>query len=323
LLGVPWRAPVFGARGLAPVYAFFGALAPGSWWWSLPGRAAFAAATAMTWRRRLWSVLHLQITVGLALAVGFVTISRTTDELFPYLFQWLRPVAMLLWVSAAWTVYRAVDRAWAERLARVGGPVLVAATAVVTLFTAASPADLLITEGPVDDAVAAVLPDAIDRTRDERVLIWPTGGCLDWVANGGVLGLERAGVTVLGTEGDAHRYGDHRVYDGTNADATLVVACRGAIDEYGDDERYHHVSTYNSLSPVEEEELLEIRRELRAQAEAMGDDELADFVDTGALALFATDTGLDPALVERYAELQPRYDERIALYVGPPRRAGE
>jgi hypothetical protein len=323
VLGRHLAVPGIWASGHEPVDAFIGSLAPGSWWWALPGLAAFAAATAMAWRRRLWSVLHLQITVGLALAVGFVTISRTTDELFPYLFQWLRPLAMLLWIAAAWTVYRAVDRSWVERLDRVGGPVLVAATAVVTLFTAASPADLLITEGPVDDAVAAVLPDAIDRTRDDRVLIWPTGGCLDWVANGVVLGLERAGVTVLGTEGDAHRYGDHRVYDGTNADATLVVACRDAIDEYGDDERYHHVSTYSSLSPAEEEEFLELRRELRTQAEAMGDDELAGFVDTGALALFATDTGLDPELVERYAQLQPRYDERIALYVGPPMRVGE
>jgi hypothetical protein len=325
--GFPAAAEVFGrhlavpgiwASGHEPVDAFVGALTPGSWWWSLAGLAAFVGATIVAWRRGLSSSLHLQVTVGLALVVGFVTISRTTDELFPYLFQWMRPVAMLLWVAAAWTVFRALDRSWADRVARVGAPVLVAATAIVSVLTAASPADLLITEGPVDDAVAEVLPGSIEASKGDRVLIWPTGGCLDWVANGVVLGLDRAGVTVLGTEGDAHRYGDHRVYDGGNADATLVVACRDTIETYRDDPDFEEVASYAALSPAEEAEFLDVRDQLRAEAVAMGDEELAGFVDTGALALFATDTGLDPGLLERYRQLQPAHDERIVVFHGPP-----
>jgi hypothetical protein len=238
--------------------------------------------------------------------------------MFPYLFQWMRPLSMTLWLAVIWVLYLALADDWRTRVGRIGAPVVVVSTVVLTVLTSLSSTAILITEGPVDDAVATLAPATIDAVGDGPTLIWPVGGCLDWVANGLVLELERAGVDVRAPEGDAHRYGEHRIYDGSNAESSVVVACREEIDAYADAEGFEEVARFSPLTAAQEEEFREAGDALRREAIDEGRDDLVPYIDDGAIALFGPGTGLDESVLARYRALQPDYDERVVVYVGPP-----
>ncbi|MDZ7732639.1 MAG: hypothetical protein U5R31_05535 [Acidimicrobiia bacterium] len=253
--------------GEEPLDPFVGSLEGGTGWWILPALVAFGAGVVAAWSRRDAEVLWLQAVVGVTAVVGFVAITRTTGEVFPYLFQWMRPLTMLWWLTAAWAVYRAAPEGPRRpSAARVGTPVLVAIVVVLSLVTSLSDTELLIEDGFVDDAVAATAPptvDAIEEAGADPVLVWPVGDCIDWTTNGIGLALERAGIGVRVPPEEAYRYGgDHRAWDGLNAEQMVVVACRDDLDTYAGEPGFTEVARYSALTPEEEREYEEVEAAL-------------------------------------------------------------
>ena len=80
----------------------------------------------------------------------------------------------------------------------------------------------------------------------------------------------------------------------------------------------HSVVSDGTLTPEEEADFVSARAALGEEARAEGRDDLLPFIESGAIALFDTPTGLDEETLARYRELQGPFDERVVVYVGPP-----
>jgi hypothetical protein len=100
--------------------------------------ALFAWSLSMALWRRCTSPARLQIAVGVAAAVGVVSVARIDGPAFDYIVRWWWPLAGLWWVSSLWSLWEALIRPALEpRLAqRVGeraAPFLVGGLAALAL----------------------------------------------------------------------------------------------------------------------------------------------------------------------------------------------
>ena len=74
----------------------------------------------MAWRRRLDPQLRLHAVLGVACALGLVSISRVFGDFFDYVIRWIWVLAALVGVAIVWTAWEASPRAVAPA-PRVGG----------------------------------------------------------------------------------------------------------------------------------------------------------------------------------------------------------
>jgi hypothetical protein len=243
--------------------------------------------------------------------VGFLAVARTTGETYPYLFNWLRPLGMFVWLSSGWAIYRALPDSLGARVRNVGGPVLVGVTALVTASTLVTAVTFDPPSDEFSDSIAEVADDSIAAAGEGPVLIRPAGRCWFEALAGLALRLERAGVPVRVDDELGFVFGEHRTAD--DAVVELTIGCRDLGGGNAEAQFGELVAQHSRLTPDEDDEYDELVASVTERLQASGRDDLVPSVPTIWFPLLP-DTGIDPATTDRLAELTPRATDRVAVY---------
>jgi hypothetical protein len=280
---------------------------PGSQLRGLALLAVWAASAALAVRLRDRTLTRLHVVVGVALALGFVTVSRILGTTWFYLTLWAYGTAVLTIVAvvatAAFAVRRALatrsDAARIERLAWAP----VAGLAVAILW----PAGLLARTAPdtadvdakVSDQLGAVVAPTVEAIEEGVVpggddgtylITWTDPVNLGGQGMGLLLELERRGYRARARDPQVISVREHRVAEPEEADAEIHVATglpaiAQARDHQGAREiAYHDPRTPEEIARYEHNRALVIEGLREA-----GLDELVPEVDTNLFHLAAVD----------------------------------
>jgi hypothetical protein len=271
---------------------------------------AFLVGLGLAWWRRAFPALRFQATVALTAVVGVVSVGRVTDEVFNYLVRWWWMIAVLWWVSIAWSVWSALvaDRG---SIARFVIPIAaLCGTVGAAWFSASAVGEAGRAPLPIDDwqpAMGAVSDQAIASVRDRGpVRLESTGPLSGWVFDGLATRLEAAGVPVRVRDEDINlnKYGQHRVSGA--ATPTEVWAVTGTpIERFAADERFTEVARHDPLSVEDRRRYLAAEAELVAQLRAAGLDDVVFALEQGVSLFPARDhPGIDQALLDEVEELR-------------------
>ncbi len=295
---------------------------------------AWAAAVAITWRRRhaAPTIWRLHVVVAVALLLGLVSVTRIFGQLWSYLLLWGRGTTVLLVVATVWSA----ASAWAAgppgrrppRWAAGGGVavllmVLVGSTAGLT----ATAARATMHDPEESRVLAHLVPHTVDALRDGgapgggpggRYLVqWSDAMAIGSAGYGLVLELERAGLDVGGPGGYATNLVLHRVRQPVDATATVTFV-RGdeLIEQWRSNPDVVEVASFEPRSSAEIARHDELRAGLDAGLRDAGLDSLADLMGQNLLVA---------VLDERFpSELRPDFSEMLelgqpaAVFIGPP-----
>jgi hypothetical protein len=308
--------------GGEPRDPFTGALVGRSAAAALPTLVIFAAATALALRHRRRDAVLLAGQVAMVLVAGVVATARITGWTHPYLFGWLSATVLVLWLSVAWSLWRTYGEQASLRARRA---VLGSAGAMAVVLAVVATASSWGTGGPLphfEEAARELRPGVTATVGDDTVLVRSTGTCLSEVAYGVALQIERAGGAVVVTDDLVSRYGEHRRFDGTNADATVTVACQEEVGlaqaAAAEDSDVAVVATYDPVPADLEDSEAEIRANLIAALDAMGRDDLVADVATDWIVWSGPDQGVPDEVLDPLRELLSTRGDRVVVLFGPP-----
>jgi hypothetical protein len=306
-----------------PTDIFTGEVIGGSVVAAIPLLVLFAASAAMAARAGRADAVRLAGQTALGLAVGVVAGARITGYAFPYLFGWLEVLVMFVWISIGWSAYRSLSESAARTVLR-GVPALAGAAVLVSAITAIEARD---PDPPLVKEVLAVRevgPDAAAAVGDRTALLTNSGTCLSEAGYGVALQIERGGGQVVVRDDLTSRFGEHRRWDGTNADVEVTVVCREEIDasiaraEADPDDDLVLVASYDPRSPELVARADEIEAALVAEIEDMGRADLLEDLDTGWILFSGADAGVPEEVLGPYRELFQTGGDRVVVLVGPP-----
>jgi hypothetical protein len=280
-------------------------------------------------RNRDGPALRLLFVTGGAAAVGVVAVTRTSSELFPYLFQWMRPVAMMLWLAVAWVLVRAAaeaNEAVRSALDRFLAPVaaaLVVALGVASLFVAGG---MHVPEAQLSDVVGELSPTVLDVAGTEPIALRTEGNtCWSGVMIGLAVQLEKNGTPVSVTEDSRASFGPQRV--DRPAGRQLRVVCGPEANAAAAGAGSTPVATFGLLDAAETAESADARRILADRLQLANRPDLVAAVQSpspafGDLSQILTVTG-DDATVGRLASILQRQAKTIAVFIeDTPTHAG-
>lgn len=198
------------------------------------GLITFAAGALVALRRRQRDALAL-LALTLALwAAGAFSLTRLSGPPVPYLYRWIRPLGVLLWLAGLWPLTSLVAGrlgGWSARPgARVrGGVVAIVAVSVVAVGVSAdqvrTPAfaryrakyDRL-------DIVAERTVEAVRSTAPTGASVEVrTRGAVVYIAPAVVAALERSGHPTFVDLADGTVWGEHRLPRGRRASVEVVI----------------------------------------------------------------------------------------------------
>jgi hypothetical protein len=282
----------------------------------LPAGAVLGAAVAAR-RARADDALRFLGVTSLSAAVGLVAVARTTGEPYFYLFTWFRPVAMLLWASVIWALFRwAQGRPWAR--ARARPPVVAAATVAVALATVAAAVTSLVS-GPgltlSDEATSASIqvlaPAVLAATAGQpRVDLTLAGGwCAGETGHGLAVELVEHGVEVAVDPALALPYGHHRV--GLGGRPRLDLVCGPGAGEWAARSPVPPLITTGLLTADEIAEMHALQDGFRAQLEAAGRPDLVSATENRGIVVLAGQDGDHDLHIEFDSRRIARFDELL------------
>ena len=277
---------------------------------------AWAAAAMVAVRRGDRTLVRLHAVVAVALAVGFLSISRILGVPWFYLTLWALGTATLALVATVAAVAPPVAAAATDRWGG-GRPdpfarVPLAALGVALLV----PTSLLALEAPgtedadadvsarlarvVEPTVDAIEGGAVARGDDGTYLVtWDDQTNLGGQGLGLMLELERRGYRVRAREEQRLAVRDHRVADPGECDAVIHLASGdGAIDRAGDQPGAREIARYDERTPAQVARYERLRTQVIETLQARGLDDLVPRVDQSLFGL--------------------GNDERLPADLGPP-----
>ena len=285
---------------------------------NVPGAIGFvllvAAGVWFAVRRRDREVLTLQVVLGLALALGFVSTARVFGTFFEYVIRWMWPLAACVTMASLWSLWRAITdpvTGWSTvRIRRVG--VAAAAVAAVVAVLAVGSAATADQTYPRDSAMtadlSAQLADRLDRDAVYR-LEHHDPVALGTAAFGIILEMEKRGFDVGGDEPVRAGVLPFRVVPRDQADAVLLyVTGDDAIAQLRADPAAVEVA---STDPRNDDERLlsaALLREFQERLCATGREDLLPRLDDQyghSGLLFGDELSADERdLLERYTNLR-------------------
>ncbi len=264
----------------------------------------WVAAAVVSARIGSRALQALHVGVGVALALGVVSMARIFGRPWYYLTLWAWGVTTILggavlWTALAWWRARAPESG--ARAAALVTPVAAGVAGVVTLATAVAFADAEHPEVRLSDAVGtlstptyAALVDGVGAAtgRDGVYQVrWSDAADIGSPGFGLLNELERRGLDVAGDEFFEVPVTEHRVRSRETADAQVHLATGGYIEAWRAMPEAVAVASFDSRTPAEQAEYAEIRDRLltRLGDEGLGD--LAPLIDTNLFGM-----SLDPRL---------------------------
>jgi hypothetical protein len=294
--------------------------------------AAWGVAAVIAWRRReeaphIWC---LHVTVGAALVLGLMSVTRIHGDAWSYLVLGAWGTTALAGVATVWTAVAGWPEARALRLGvrgTAGATVLVGALLVAAVPLTWTAAHLDPPDPAETDDLVHLVPDTMQAlaagdapgggTRGRYYVMW-----LDEVSDGGIgfgflLELERAGFDVGTLPMHEPALGAHRI--GAIGDATAVVRLvRGenAIARARSMSGLVEVASYDPRSPQEVARFDDLRSQVMAGLRERQLDDLVDLLDVSAMAVAVNDqlpSELYVPIAEMVVMRQP-----TAVFVSPP-----
>jgi hypothetical protein len=186
-----------------------------------------AAAVHHLWRRGMRPALRLAAVWLLASLLGVVAVARTVGPVYEYRIGWSSALGMVSGMVVAWAGADAALRRWPAPARRLGGPVAVAALAVLAVVGAVAHVRAGVPQAAAEARLAAVLPDVLDALddlpEDDRPVLVDGRTTFEAraYAPGLVLELERRGIDAR-LAGDPV-VGEHRADDGGPRRAHLLI----------------------------------------------------------------------------------------------------
>jgi hypothetical protein len=284
-----------------------------------------AAVAARIGSRRL-KMLH--VVVGVALAVGVVSMARIFGRAWYYLTLWAWGVTSLLVIAVLWsalTWWRTRAPQSGERATALVGPVATGVAAVVTAASAVAFADAEHPEVRLSEAVGTLSAPTYDALVDGvgaatgadgvYQVRWSDAADIGSPGFGLLNELERRGLDVAADDYFDVPVTEHRVRARELADAQVHLATGGYIAAWRSVPEAIEVADFDSRTPAERAEYAEIRDRLltRLGDEGLGD--LAPLIDTNLFGM-----SLDPRLSgEDQDDLGRMIDlgQPMAVFVAP------
>jgi len=267
--------------------------------------------------------LRLQMLVGLCITMAVVSIARVTGVVYDYLILWLPILAMLAWLSAAWSLWcvgshhlRGLPALWRSR--RILGTtvgILVLLWSSVVLFGEVGRFET--PEGYNRDPVSALAPAAIAATpRGGPVLIESAGGGPTNMTDGIRLQLERADRPTVSRHEDAFKFGAHRDASSTRPVTEVWVVSGDAIVDWSKRGEHRQVAIWDPLPAAQRARYFEDVEVLRNQILAAHRMDLFDALYGGdSLYLAHGLKGIDQDLLKRIEDQRSK-GRPVAVFVG-------
>jgi hypothetical protein len=194
--------------------------------------AVFAGALALfRWRHRT-APLWLGATVGLALALGVVTVMRTIGTAFEYRLRWALTLGMLAGVVSVWAFWEEAEarRRQAREVLTVVALLALGAFAIGNSIGAVREDIPLANQSQALSELVRPTLDSLPDGDGEVVIRSSSVAALEY-QSGLVLAMERAGVPVRVTGITSTGFGDNRIYEGGPVAARVAVIAVGPGEE--------------------------------------------------------------------------------------------
>jgi hypothetical protein len=319
---------------------------------SIVGALAFwTLAIAGAWfavRRRDRLLLHLYAVLGWAVALGAISASRVFGTFFDYLIRWAWPMAAMITMASAWSVYRA-SMTWgrapvaatsglapdaavshgAPGRARRSQAWMLAAGAVSSVAGAAAMVDGALDGGPYprDSRTVAGLAEAIEPQLDTDTTYQVERhdpATLSGVAFGMVLELRRHDVAAYAGGWGRAGVGDPNwIADGHADDVLYIVSGETAIAAYRRFDGATELGSYDPRSPGERARSDDLRRQvLAALCDRGGDAEAARLDASDGNFVLLLDEQFTSSVDDGVVDALRKYNELrlpVAAFVVPDR----
>lgn len=288
--------------------------------------AAFALALMAAVHTRQRAAARFQLLIVALAGSGLVATSRITGPAFAYLVRWWWVVACLWWLSIAWSAAVSLVH-WArvpprarQVLPWLVAPVLIVVMTSATLRTTGAAADAP-TPDPSSTAVLEHIlgPTAKALEGSGPVLVVATGSVWGTTADAVRLELERNGIEVVASPGDAYRLGPERAPGARTPVSTVWVVSADAATEWMSHPEVTRLAGWDPLELPARLDFLAAEAQLREQLIAAGRSDLAEAVRSGAGGVdggAADLPGVDQDLL-RQIEAIRRKGDPVAVYLGP------
>ena len=251
---------------------------PESLWWLAVPAGLLAIAAFVGIRRRLWDQVRLLGLVALLTGVGIVSLSRLKENAWSYMSLWRIPLAIIIVLASAWTLWSAWSRPtlFARQLA--------IATCCIAILGGVIPVsrDILSTDHVASGhtCVSPIVSQLRDQHPSGRVLVRSVAPALWGVTQAVIDDLDRRGVNVVVDENLELLWGSSRVASVSQADEVWIITedgMRGALLEVSPGAQV--LASTSPLAPAEDEELSKLQRELSQQLDALGRPDLISWLD--------------------------------------------
>ena len=251
---------------------------PESLWWLVVPAGVLAIAAFVGIRRRLWDEVRLLVLVALLSGVGIVSLSRLKENAWSYMSLWRIPLAIIVVLASAWTLWSAWSRPplFACRLA--------IATCCIAILGGVIPVsrDILSTDHVASGHTCAspIVSQLRDQHPSGRVLVRSVAPALWGVTQAVIDDLDRRGVDVVVDEKLELLWGSSRVASVTQVDEVWIITedgMRGALLEVSPGAQV--LASTSPLAPAEDQELSKLQREVSQQLDNLGRPDLISWLD--------------------------------------------
>ncbi len=243
----------------------------------------FAAASLFLWRRRIGEGTHLAVVVAATLALGILSVARTSGPIYAYRLRWTWMLAMAAFVVVAWAGWVLVAPVLLHRRRFVLAALLVGMIVGLSIANAAAAGQTSTPDDPAASVLAKLMPRVVSALPRGTgpVVVQPT--FFDVYSQGAVLWLERTGINVrVGSAlAGAQTFGVRRVYHGGPVRATLMVGSGGVFDVFAGNPRLQLIAYHGRVSPAQRVPIAARLVDLAAQYHA-GRISTRDFLRTRA-----------------------------------------
>ena len=264
--------------------------------------AAWIAAVVIAVRRQHLPLIRLDAVLGVALLVGWFSMTRIFGKIWFYLTLWAWGTALLVLLSIVWTAHVVVrDRFESSKFSSWSSVAVGAAIVVPAVLSLAATINLQVPEENLSTGLGEVLDDTEEAIRDgvgdavgpggRYVVFWQDVNFIGAQGYGLVNELERRGLDVGVHETWRVPVTPQRVFPQGTYDAEVHIVSGAYIDEWRARPGYVEVAFADPRTPDEVADFDRLRTRVLERFEELGRSDLAEILD---INLFGV--SLDPDL---------------------------
>jgi len=261
----------------------------------------FIAAIIYAWRQQIGSLIRLQLVVGVALVLGFISMTRIFGTVWYYLTLWSWSTLTLLSVSVGWALWHRWIRG--ANLDRYVAPAVAGIAAVITVVSIGAGIGVRVPEPMLSKGLAAVIEPTIEAVGagmgeavgpdGSYIVFWQDAAFIGAQGYGLVNELERRGIDVGVNPTWRVPVTPQRVKHQGEADAEIHLVSGVFIDEWRERPEFVEVIAVDPRTDEQRQRFEKLQAQVVDALTALGRDDLIEVVNTN---LFGA--RIDPTIPE-------------------------